>query len=90
MSRLLLGFAALLGVATLVFANLAAGVKSGGAFFVMNSASSGQEVMEPFFLADLYFSTSTNAPTDSFHAAGFNVPFSTTTAGGESAVGHCT
>jgi hypothetical protein len=67
---------------TLVFANLASGVNVPGVYYIGLMGPSGQRVTDPAFLADLYFSTSTNAPTDSLQAAGFNVPFSTITAGG--------
>jgi len=63
---------------TLVFANLAGGVNApitniNGQRIVLSSGS---------YLADLYYSTVTNAPTDTFIAAHFNTPFSTLTLGG--------
>jgi len=62
---------------TLVFANLAGGVNAR----ITNSVT-GAGITSPSYLADLYFSTSTSASTDALQAAGFNVPFSTTTAQG--------
>jgi len=38
--------------------------------------------MDPRFVADLYFSTTTNTPTEFLVAAHFNTPFSLTTGGG--------
>ena len=65
------------GQGTLIFANLASGVNAPVTFLI-----GGARVTNTNFLADLYFSTNTNAPTNSLQAASFNVAFSTTTAGG--------
>jgi len=82
MKKLLI-IAGLLGVAsgvfaqgTLVFANLASGVNAP----IMDST--GARIHDPNYVADLFFSTTTDAATDSLTAAGFNVAFSTTTSGG--------
>src|SRR6266700_1516584 len=82
MKKLLI-IAGLLGVGsgvfaqgTLVFANLASGVNAA----VTNAA--GGRIHAGNYVADLFFSTSTSATTDSLTPAGFNVSFSTTTAGG--------
>jgi hypothetical protein len=61
---------------TLVFANLASGVNAP----VTNSA--GLRITSSNYVADLYFSTTTDAATSSLTPAGFNVAFSTTTGGG--------
>jgi hypothetical protein len=62
---------------TLVFANLASGVNA-----PVTNKLTGARLTTVNFMADLYFSNTTNAPTDSLTAAGFNVIFSTTTSGG--------
>jgi hypothetical protein len=64
---------------TLVFANLASGVNTP---ITYPSNSVCVPLTNPSYLADLYWSNTTNAPSDSLTAAGFNVPFSTITAGG--------
>src|SRR5688572_10783867 len=62
---------------TLIFANLAGGVNAR-----VTNVATGAGITSPAYLADLYFSTTTSTSTDALQAAGFNVPFSTTTAGG--------
>jgi len=62
---------------TLIFANLAPGVNA-----PVTNELTGARLVTVNFLADLYFSNTTNAPTDSLTAAGFNVAFSTITSGG--------
>jgi hypothetical protein len=64
------------GQGRLVFSNLAGGVNA-----PIKWSPTGQAVKPPF-VADLYFSTTTNASTDNLQPAGFNELFSTTTAGG--------
>jgi hypothetical protein len=66
---------------TLVFANLASGVNAPASYWIGLSPT-GQKVTDTNFVADLYFSNTTNAPTDSLQPAGFRVPFSSTTSGG--------
>src|SRR5262245_37909994 len=62
---------------TLVFANLASGVNA-----PVTNILGGAHLIGPNWVADLFFSTSTGAASDALIPAGFNVPFSTTTAGG--------
>jgi hypothetical protein len=64
---------------TLVFANLASGVNAPITYSTVGPCVG---LTNPIFVADLYWSNTTNAPSDSLTAAGFNVPFSTATAGG--------
>jgi hypothetical protein len=64
---------------TLVFANLSSGVNAPITYSTVGPCVG---LTNPIFVADLYWSNTTNAPSDSLTAAGFNVPFSTATAGG--------
>jgi hypothetical protein len=62
------------GQGEIIFANLASGVDAP----VTNAA--GIRIVGPApYLADLFWSSDTNAPTDSLTPAGFNQPFSTST-----------
>jgi len=65
------------GQGTVLFANLGPGVDAP----VTNAA--GHRIIGPApYVADLFWSSDTNAPVDSLSGVGFNVPFSTSTLSG--------